>query len=64
MNDCISAYSMTKWEYRVVDCNHIDERLEEKLNLLGQRGWEVVAGGTGGYAQGAYKSQFVLKRPL
>ena len=58
----------TMWEYRVVESDHNDggsgPTLEQTLNTLGKEGWEVVAGGAGGYAQGAYKSQFVLKRPL
>ena len=55
---------MTKWEYRVVVFKsgwgaQLKEEHEEKLNALGQEGWELV----GMAAEGAAMS-LVFKRPI
>jgi hypothetical protein len=47
------------WEYKVVGHSN-NKKLEVELNKLGKEGWEVVAGGVGGWPN----SQFVMKRPL
>ena len=50
---------MYMWEYKVVGHSN-NKKLEVELNKLGKEGWEVVAGGVGGWPN----SQFVMKRPL
>ena len=53
---------MQKWQYMVV---HLQDwpYPEEKLNDLGQQGWEVVAGAGAGEPERKSQIILVLKRP-
>ncbi|MBS2554575.1 DUF4177 domain-containing protein [Catenulispora sp. NL8] len=51
---------MTRWEYKRVECD--DDELEQILNDLGRKGWEVVAA----WQDSEYDSgrEVLLKRPI